>query len=342
MMKKMLVVCILLLSLAPQAVGLPQYAMQGVTIQMDRLQLNYNIGDDVGVITEMIVFRNNGATNYSGDLCTLLPANAQIMQFQKMDMTDAPSTPIAYDREGGILCWNASINPNATPIYSLRYAASINATGTVTEPGEFVKNIDPAVVKYPIGKFILGVNTDAHVKFTDEKRNVIKPDETSQEEDNSVLYTWSGPVTFKELHIELSQPANMGKPANRDKWIVYGLIALLVISALLYPILHVRNNKLREKEMEAEKGGNKHPSRDRGDENDEEAKEGEWEEMDDIITEVSQTEEDLIRKKSSILAVLNKLEEDRDAGAVSDADYKRISSKYEKQAIEIMKQLDRM
>jgi len=40
--------------------------------------------------------------------------------------------------------------------------------------------------------------------------------------------------------------------------------------------------------------------------------------------------------------VLNKLEEDRDAGAVSDADYKRISSKYEKQAIAIMKQLDRM
>jgi hypothetical protein len=135
---------------------------------------------------------------------------------------------------------------------------------------------------------------------------------------------------------------NTSPPSNRDKWIVYGIIALLVISALLYPILHVRNNKMREKEMEAEKGGNKHPSRDRGDENDEEPKEGEWEEMDDIVTEVSQTEKDLMRKKRAILAVLNKLEEDRDTGAVSDADYKRISSKYEKQAIEIMKQLDRI
>jgi len=64
--------------------------------------------------------------------------------------------------------------------------------------------------------------------------------------------------------------------------------------------------------------------------------------MAEIITEISQTEEDLIRKKRAILAVLNKLEEDLDAGAVSDDDYKRLSSKYEKQAIEIMKQLDRM
>jgi len=62
----------------------------------------------------------------------------------------------------------------------------------------------------------------------------------------------------------------------------------------------------------------------------------------EIITEVSQTEKDLRRKKRAILAVLNKLEEDHDAGAVSDADYKRLSSKYEKQAIEIMKQLDQM
>lgn len=342
MMKKILLICILLLSFAHPAVGFPQYVSQGVTIPMDLLQLNYKIGDDVGVITEMIVFRNNEDTNYSGDLCTLLPADAEIMQFQKIARTNAPPTPIAYDWEEGILRWNASINPNATPIYSVMYAVPINTTGTVAEPAEFVKNIDPAVVNYPIGKFILGVSTDAHVKFTDETRNVIKPDETSQEEDNSVLYIWSGPMTFKELHIELSQPANMNKPSSMDKWIVYGIIALLIISALLYPILHVRNNKMREKEMEAEKGGNKHPSRDRGDESDEEAIEGEWEEINNVVTEVTQTEKDLMRKKRAILAVLNKLEEDRDAGMISDADYKRLSSKYEKQAIEIMKQLDQM
>ncbi|MEA1944608.1 MAG: hypothetical protein U9N07_04640 [Euryarchaeota archaeon] len=338
-MKKILVY-ILILSLVPQAAGFPQYASQDVTIPMELLHLSYNIGDDTGVVTEMIVFRNDGATNYSSDLCTILPADAQIMYLQKMDMTNATPTQIMYDLEGGVLRWNASIEPNATPIYSVMYAVPINTIGTA-KSGEFVKNIDPAVVNYPIGKFVLRVYTDASIEFTDETRNAIESDETSTEGDGSVLYTWSGPV-FKELHIELSQPANMSKSSSRDKWIVYGLIALLIISALLYPILHVRNTKMREKERGAEKGGNKHTSRDRDDENDEEQKEGEWEEINSIVTEVTQTEKDLMRKKKAILAVLNKLEADRDAGVISDADHKRLSSKYEKQAIEIMKQLDRM
>ena len=331
MIKKILLICILLLTLAPQAVGFEHYAMQDVTMPMELLELNYNIGDDSATITETIVFRNNGDTNYSGDLHIMVPGNAQIMQVRKMGhAANATPTPITHELNGETLHWAAAIDPDGMAMYSVRYAVPI------IESGEFVKNLDPAVANYPIGAFKLKVNTDASVKFTDGAKNAINPDETSQEGDGGVLYTWSGPVAFKELHIKLSQPS------NSDKWIVYGIIALLVISALLYPILHVRNNKLREKEMEAEKGRNKHPSRDRDDENDEEPKEGEWEELNSIVTEVSQTEKDLRRQKRAILAVLNKLEEDRDAGAVSDADYKRISSKYEKQAIEIMKQLDRM
>ncbi len=164
------------------------------------------------------------------------------------------------------------------------------------------------------------------------------PDETSPEEGGGVLYSWAGPVAFKELHVKTSQP----QPSNMDKWIVYGIIAVLILAALSYPIIHVRNNKLREKE-----GGNKLSCASCSvcsgdDENDKEPRGGDWGEMDDIITEISQTEEDLIRKKRAILAVLNKLEEDHDAGVVSDADYKRLSSKYEKQAIAIMKQLDQM
>ncbi len=337
MMKKILLIYILLLSFAPQAVGFGQYAMQGVTIPMELLELNYNTGDDAATITETIVFRNNGDTNYSGDLHITVPGNAQVMQVRKMGhAANATPTPIPHELDGEILRWDAAIDPGGMAMYSVMYAVPI------TESGEFVKNLDPAVVNYPIGAFRLKVNTDTRVKFTDGAKNVITPDETNQEGDGGVLYTWSGPVEFKELHIKLSQPANMGKLTNMDKWIVYGLIALLIISALLYPILHVRNNKLREKN-----GGNKFSCAScsvcSGDkENDEEPRGGDWDEMDDIITEVSQTEKDLVRKKRAILAVLNKLEEDRDAGAVSDADYKRLSSKYEKQAIAIMKQLDRM
>ena len=64
--------------------------------------------------------------------------------------------------------------------------------------------------------------------------------------------------------------------------------------------------------------------------------------LDEFTAEVAQSKEDSETKRKAIITVLNKLEEDYEAGEVSDADYKRLSSKYEKQAIEIAKQLDRM
>jgi hypothetical protein len=330
MMKKILLICILLLSFAPHAVGSPQYAMQDVVIGAYLVDLSYNIEEGTAIARETIVFVNNGDANHTDDLCVAIPENAEVMHVSKMDMGDNPPAQVTYERNGEVLCWNATIAPGSRAMYSITYVT------TITESGEFVKNLDPAVVNYPIGAFRLKVNTDARVEFTDGAKNVVNPDEISPEDDGGVLYAWSGPVAFKELHTKLSQPSNM------DKWIVYGIIALLILAALSYPIIHVRNNKLREKE-----GGNKLSCASCSvcsgdDETDKEPRGGDWDEMDEIITEISQTEEDLIRKKRAILAVLNKLEEDHGAGAVSDADYKRLSSKYEKQAIAIMKQLDRM
>ena len=332
MIKKILLICVLLLALAPQAVGSPQYAMQDVVIGAYLVDLSYNVDEGTAIARETIVFVNNGGANHTDDLCVGIPENAEVMHVSKMDMGDSPPAQVAHERNGEILCWNATIAPGSRSMYVITYVM------TITESGEFVKNLDPAVVNYPIVAFRLKVNTDASIGFTDGVNKAITPDETSPEEDGGVLYSWAGPIAFKELHIKSSQPSNM------DKWIVYGIIAVLIIAALSYPIIHVRNNKLREKE-----GGNKLScasctvcSGDDEDESDKEPGGGDWDEMDEIITEISQTEEDLIRKKRAILAVLNKLEEDRDAGAVSDADYKRISSKYEKQAIAIMKQLDRM
>ena len=336
MMKKILLICILLLSFAPHAVGSPQYAMQGVTMPMELLELNYNIGDDAATITETIVFRNNGDTNYSGDLHITIPENAEVMYVKKMGhAANANATEVRYERDGEILCWNTTIAPGAMAMYSITYAVPTDMTGTVTKSGEFVKKLHPAVMKYPITSFRLKVNTDGSIKLTDENGATIKHGPVEQD-DSGDLYVWTEGVTFKELHVSISQPSNM------DKWIVYGLIALLIIAALTYPIIHVRNNKLREKEGGSKLSCASCSGRGRDKENDKEPRGGDWDEMDEIITEISQTEEDLIRKKRAILAVLNKLEEDRDAGAVSDAEYKRISSKYEKQAIEIMKQLDQM
>jgi len=329
MIKKILLICILLLAFAHPAVGHPQYVMQDVVIGAYLVDLSYNGDEDTAMVGETIVFINNGNENHTDDLCVAIPVNAEVMHVMKMDMGSAPSTQVLYERDGEILCWNTTIAPGAMAMYSITYAVPI------TESGGFVKNLDPAVMNYPIVSFKLNVSTDGSIKLADENGVAIKQD-PAEDRDGGALYVWTEGMPFKEVHVNTSQPSNM------DKWIVYGIIALLIISALLYPILHVRNNKMREKEMEAEKGGNKHPSRDRGDESDEEPVEGEWEEINNVVTEVTQTEKDLMRKKRAILAVLNKLEEDRDAGAVSDAECKRISSKYEKQAIEIMKQLDQM
>nr|QNO49361.1 hypothetical protein ICHGDBFH_00016 [Methanosarcinales archaeon ANME-2c ERB4] len=332
MMKKILLICILLLSFAPNAVGSPQYAMQEVVIGAYLVDLSYNVDEGTAIARETIVFVNNGDTNHTDTLCVAIPENAEVMHVSKMDMGDSPPAQVTHERNGEILCWNTTIAPGSMAMYTLTYVM------TITESGEFVKNLDPAVANYPISAFRLKVNTDVSIEFTDGVNNAITPDETSQEEDGGVLYSWAGPLAFKELHVKTSQP----QPSSMDKWIVYGIIAVLIIAALSYPIIHVRNNRLR-----AQEGGNKLSCASCSacsgdDENDKEPRGGDWDEMDEIITEISQTEEDLIRKKRAILAVLNKLEEDRDAGAVSDADYKRLSSKYEKQAIAIMKQLDRM
>lgn len=328
MMKKTLLICILLLSFAPPAVGFGQYAMQDVVIGAYLVDMSYNGDGDPAIVRETIVFINNGDANHTDDFCVVIPEDAEVMQVSKMDMVNASATPVQYGREGDVLCWNATIAPGPRPImYSLTYAMPI------TESGEFVKNLDPAVMNYPIASFKLNVSTGGNIKLTDENGVAIKQDPV-EDRDGGALYMWTDGVPFKELHVSTSPPSNM------DKWIVYGIIAVLILAALSYPIIHVRNNKLREEE-----GGNKLSCASCSvcsgdDENDKEPRGGDWDEMDDIITEISKTEEDLIRKKRAILAVLNKLEEDHDAGAVSDADYKRLSSKYEKQAIEIMKQLD--
>ncbi|MEA1869686.1 MAG: hypothetical protein U9N09_06050 [Euryarchaeota archaeon] len=334
MMKKMLLICILLLSLAPHAVGSPQYAMQDTVIGAYLLDLSYSAEGDTAIARETIVFVNNGNSNHTDDLCVAIPENADIMYVNKMghQNMNASTIPVNdYDQVGEVLCWNATIAPGSMAMYSITYAVPI------IESGEFVKNLDPAVMKYPITRFTLNVSADTGIELTGANGVAIKQD--PEDMGSGALYEWTGGVPFKELHVKTSSEP---QSANTNKWIAYGIIAVLVIAALTYPIIHVRNNRLREKD-----GGNKLScascsvcSEDKDD--DKEPRGGDWDEMDEIITEVTQAEKDLIRKKKAILAVLNKLEEDRDAGAVSDADYKRISSKYEKQAIEIMKQLDRM
>ena len=334
MMKKILLICILLLSLAPPAVGSPQYAMQDVVIREYLVDLSYNVDGGPTIARETVVFKNNGDVNHTDDLCVAIPENAEIMHVSKMghQIMNASSIQVQCEHKGETLCWNATIAPGSMAMYSITY------TVPITEPDEFVKNLDPAVMHYPIASFRLNASTGGgSIKLTDENGVAIKQDPV-EDRAGGALYVWANGVPFKELHVKTSQP----QPSNMDKWIVYGIIAVLILAALSYPIIHVRNNKMREKE-----GGNKFSCASCSvcsgdDENHKEPRGGDWDEMDDIITEVSQTEEDLIRKKRAILAVLNKLEEDRDAGAVSDADYKRISSKYEKQAIAIMKQLDRM
>jgi hypothetical protein len=309
--------------------------MQEVVIGAYLVDLSYNVDEGTAVARETIVFINNGDTNHTDDLCVTIPENAEIMYMNKMghQNMNASTIPVNnYDRVGEVLCWNATIAPESMAMYSLTYAVPI------TESGEFVKNLDPAVMNYPIARFTLNVSTDDGIKLTDANGVVIKHDPV-EDRGSGALYEWTGGVLFKELHVNISSEP---QSANTNKWIAYGLIAVLIIAALSYPIIHVRNNRLREKE-----GGNKFSCASCSvcsgdDENDKEPRGGDWDEMDEIITEISQAEEDLIRKKRAILAVLNKLEADRDAGAVSDADYKRISSKYEKQAIEIMKQLDKM
>ncbi len=334
----------LALVLAYPAAGFAQYAAPNdVTIPRYLIELNYETSENatMGMAYETIVFRNMGDTNRSEEVRIAVPENAKIMQVMRMGhMTDVASAEVAYEREGGVIGWNMTLKPGGMAMYSVRYVVPLGGggAGTSGEPDEFVKKlIDPAIMNYPIASLILKVNTDTDIEFTDGSGNTLKPD-SAIPEDGGVRYTWDQ-VTFGELHVILPQPSQ-SQPI--DRWIAYAVIALLLISALLYPVLHIKNNKLRGKDgalscsgcSVCDKGGD-------GAEKEPNAG-GDWEEMDEIVIEITQSKEDLIRKKKAILAVLSKLDEDHDAGEVSDDDYMRLTLNYKDKAIEILKQLDKM
>nr|QNO49826.1 hypothetical protein DBPBNLAN_00036 [Methanosarcinales archaeon ANME-2c ERB4]QNO49965.1 hypothetical protein FNHNGOKL_00033 [Methanosarcinales archaeon ANME-2c ERB4] len=333
----------LALVLAHPAAGFAQYASPNdVTIPKYLIELNYETSENATMWAayETIVFRNGGGVNRSEEVRITVPENAEIMQVTKEGhATDAASAGVAYEREGEVIGWNMTLKPGGMAMYSVRYVVPLGGAGTPGEPDEFVKKlIDPAIMNYPIASLILKVNTDTDIEFTDGSGNTLKPDSAIPEDDGGVRYTWDQ-VTFGVLHVILPQPSQ-SQPI--DRWIAYAVIALLLISALLYPVLHVKNNKLRGKDgalscsgcSVCDKGGD-------GAEEEPNAG-GDWEEMDEIVIEITQSKEDLIRKKKAILAVLSKLDEDHDAGEVSDDDYRRLTLNYKDKAIEIVKQLDKM
>jgi hypothetical protein len=334
----------LALVLAPPAAGFAQYASPNdVTIPKYLIELNYETSENATMWAayETIVFRNGGNVNRSEEVRITVPENAEIMQVTKEGhATDAASAGVAYEREGKVIGWNMTLKPGGMAMYSVRYVVALGGVGTGTSAGpeEFVKRlIDPAIMNYPIASLILKVNTDTDIEFTEGSGNTLQPDSVSQENGGGV-YTWDQ-VTFEELHVILPQPS---QSQSIDRWIAYAIIALLLICALLYPVLHIKNNKLRGKDGALSCSGCSVCDKGEGGAEKEPNAGGDWEEMDEIVIEITQSKEDLIRKKKAILAVLSKLDEDRDAGEVSDDDYRRLTLNYKDKAIEIMKQLDKM
>ena len=351
-LSKCTILLALMLVLVQSAAGFEQYAAPNeVTIPQYLIELNYETSGNstVGVAFETIVFRNTGTANRSEDVCVAVPENAEIMQVMEMGhMTDAASAEVAYEREGEILCWNMTINAGGMAMYSVRYVVPLGGMGTSDAPDEFVKKLaSPAVANYPINALLLKANINtggdansyADIKFTDGAGNTLKPDSANPEDDGGVHYTWAGPVAFEELHVVFPQPSQ-SPPLNR--WITYAVIAMLLIAALTYPIIHVKNNKLRGSDGGLSCSGCTACDKGKDDAEKEPDAGGDWEEMDEIIVELTQSKEELIRKKKAILAVLSKLDEDHDSGEVSDDDYRRLTLNYKDKAIEIIKQLDKM
>ncbi|RZN34969.1 MAG: hypothetical protein EF813_09415 [Methanosarcinales archaeon] len=343
----------LALVLAQSAAGSEQYAASDdVIIPQYLIELSYETSGNstVGVACETIVFRNTGTANRSEDVCIAVPENAQVMQVMKMGhMTDAASSEVAYERDRDILCWNMTLNAGGMAMYSVRYVVPIGGMGTSDAPDEFVKKLSgPAIANYPINSLLLKANINTggdadagntNIRFADGAGNMIEPDSANPEDDGGVHYTWEGPVAFEELHVIVPQPSQ-SQPLNR--WITYAVIAMLLIAALTYPIIHVKNNKLRGSDGGLACSGCTACDKGKDDAEKEPGEGGDWEEMDEIITELTQSKEELIRKKKALLAVLSKLDEDHDSGEVSDEDYQRLTRNYKDKAIEIIKQLDKI
>ncbi len=329
-------------------------------IEVDAVQLQ---SENKLLVKETLVFKNNGAKNFSGLLRTWVPDGAEIIWqkdngeivrqsvVQRMNMMDGRfEYPLQPTLKENIVSWTDIIDTKSLPpLYAMQYLLSAEPKGTLTQTKHYSKTLlyPTFSIKQP-SIFVLKIikNEDETVTFTDEMGNSIP---ASEDPTDKGRYTWEMPE-FKEINVEISKPAIT--PAGIAGYVILGIVILLVIS---YPIIRTRSEKIQALEEKIRNS----LKRKETEETEEEADEGTGEEtIEETISEAQaeageevppaaedtelegKTSEELENLKTEMLSKLGELDKEYESGNLLDEEYDELRTSYQQKVEKITRRLE--
>lgn len=210
-------------------------------IEYDAVQLQ---SENKLFIRETLIFRNIGSKDFYGFLKTWLPDGYETksIKVSKSEMmTGGGLIPLDFDKNGNIISWKDFVEQNSTLplLYVVEYAVAMKP-GSSSVTGTYSKRlVSPTEINYRyldkpgLPAIVVRINkpNESSIKFLDENRNEIKPDEPDETED---IKRFSKPQ-FIELNIEISK--STATSAVKKDYVVYVVLGILIVLVLLYPII---------------------------------------------------------------------------------------------------------
>lgn len=222
-------------------------------IEVDAVQLK---SENKLFVRETLIFKNQGAMNFSGKLRTWLADGAEVVSqkengaivsqsiVQRRSMMDgAFEYALEPTLNGNILSWQDTISViSLPPLYIVEYVIPAEPKGIISKTKQYSKMfLYPTLVTKKQSIIVLKITLDKKesVDIRDENGNIISGSGNPREEDNSILYNWETPQ-FNEMNIAIS--SSTVTPSAIAGYVIPGLLIILVF---LYPVIRKKNEKIR-------------------------------------------------------------------------------------------------
>ena len=287
-------------------------------------------------VRETIIF--SAAGNYTTDLMTWVPNEAEEIVISRQEMTEGTSAlMLQHTQEGNVLRFNDAERFNAPgmpPMYAIQYVVQKTSQDEELEYNKILQY--PTYINYPISSFIVKIIPAQGMEFVikDEGGNVIQGD-SIETENNAIVHSWASPQ-FKEFSIGTKSKSNI------TGILPYIAIGLLILAVLAFPFVQKKMKGEDEKAFVESDDYSEDEIEDDSDyEEDENEEENELYVEEEVTIEKPDLDE-LETRYDAVLSLLNEIKVDRDNGDISDEEYETVSKKYKSEAIDLMKTIDEL
>ena len=285
-------------------------------------------------VRETLIFRNNGAENFSGNLRTWIPDGSSGIAVGRSEMmTGGGLMPLPFDMKGNIISWQDFIEQNSRLpfLYVVEYKVDQTPGGTLSYVEKYSKMLAyPTLINYKYGQrpdlpaIVIKVMKPegSSVAFQDENGNKISPSKVT-EDGNSIINRFYSPV-FKEINVEISRSAI----ASSGSLAVYVILGIIILLALSYPVLRKNSEKIRAFE-EKIRNSLKREEKSSEEEVIEETREIPAEEIGEDEELTGKTKDELLDEKNETTSKLDMLNKDYTSGNLMDEEYEDLKKSYQ-------------